>query len=103
MSVKFHLQKKSFCAIGGGGPRGGGGNVYDFMVVPKKLLQDHLDDTLSVSADATNTRPTPNQQLMRFLPRFPDIPRACHVRPSLVAKNFLYTLSLSQYNQTTLP
>lgn len=75
-------QKKSFCAIGGGSPPpagggggGGEGNVYGIVVVPKELSLDHLD-TPSISADATNAHLTPNQQ--RFLPRFPDIPRACH-------------------------
>lgn len=106
MSVKFYLQKKSFCAIGGGGGGGegpiagggGGGNVYGVMVVPKKLLQDHPEDSLSISADSTNARLTPNQQLIRF----PDIPRAFHVSPSLVDMNFLYILSLSRPRRLSL-
>lgn len=106
MSVKFYLQKKSFCAIGGGGGGGegpiagggGGGNVYGVMVVPKKLLQDHPEDSLSISADSTNARLTPNQQLIRF----PDIPRAFHVSHSLVDMNFLYILSLSRPRRLSL-
>lgn len=77
---------------------GGGGNVYGVMVVPKKLLQDHPEDSLSISADSTNARLTPNQQLIRF----PDIPRAFHVSPSLVDMNFLYILSLSRPRRLSL-